>query len=193
MLKRKTIKWSILAAIVGVTIATYEGWILWPWFFETPYYRIDRGSQITRVANGRQAHIRINENAYLRLMPRCPSSENWYVDRLGYDGESYNRNCSIRIYLEGKFSMQLRFSSRTQTLIEDISQLKKPLRIDATVKVRNSAKAASVYIEFEDEVRPIKFRLHIPDVIIDGKPHKVPVITGDYVENIEFIPPSFNM
>ncbi len=114
-------------------------------------------------------------------------SENWYRDYFG--GDDYNHNCVLRIFLEGPPSADLRFADEPKFKILDTSKSEEaPQLVDTEI----SNYQTWAWIEIKNEMRPKRLRLEMPPLIIDEISFDAPIISANYVHNIDFIPPSFN-
>ena len=102
------------------------------------------------------------------------------------------QDCHIVIWRFGPPSTALAFKS-SQFVVQDS---KKPeLRYETKVYESKHATASplragmapgkGIIVRLKYEMPPKQFRLHIPALLIDGKPHEVPEIVFTYTGNIE--------
>ena len=190
MNEKKFIERGVIALLAFLAVATYKGWILWPYFYNAPYYKVtSKGFEVsTRENDPTWANIHIREDVVLRVSADCPMSEKYYKDYLKY--KTYNRNCKIKIFLNGKNLNKVNFENHTDFKVEGISVLGNLKNIDIKASVKET-KEEWVWIELKNKVQPSKLRVQIPALIINGEVQKSPIITGKYMNDVEFYNPFF--
>jgi hypothetical protein len=102
--------------------------------------------------------------------------------------------CHIVIYRFGPPAAVLQFES-SQFVVQDFN--KPEIRYDANVSESAHVTASplrpgmnpgeGLFVDLVYEMPPKQFRLHMPALLIDGKPHEVPEIVFTHIENTEWV------
>lgn len=154
-----------------------------------PYYKPEATSG---VATRKDAiEIPIQENVSIWVATVCYPRYEMETDGhpKGY------QPCHIVIYRFGPSSTTLQFES-SQFVVQDLN--KPEIRYDAKVSESTHVTASplrpgmdpgqGLFIDLKYEMPPKQFRLVMPALMIDGKPHEVPEIVFTHTENTEWVP-----
>ena len=154
-----------------------------------PYYKPEVPGGIRTDKDAVEIRIRENISIWTRVVcyPRYKTVTDGHPK--GF------QHCHIVIYLFGPPSTALELEN-LQVVVQDISNAE--IRYDAEVSDSTSVTMSplrpgmgpgkGLYVKLKYKLPPKQFLLQIPDLKIEGKPHKIPEIIFTYTENIEWVP-----
>lgn len=173
---KKTHRWLAVGALVVLAITLYNGWVLLPGFYVESYYKFDTPEGVKFQERDNWAIITFNNGEEIRISSSCHH----------YPFQTYSQliteQCVIKVFLEGS---KLKFSDHAKFVVEDIGWWKEPYPIGTLVEVFESEREWA-QLDFRNTKHPNSIRLYIPDLTIEGRLIKVPMLTGDFVKDVSF-------
>lgn len=173
---KKTHKWLAVGALVVLAITLYNGWILIPGFYVESHFRFDTPEGVKFQVRNNGAIITFSNGEEVGVFSNCHH----------YPFQNYSQliseQCVIKVFLNDP---KLKFSNHTKFFVEDTSWWKEPYPIGTLVEVFESEHEWA-QLDFMNTNHPNSIRLYIPDLTIEGRLIKVPILTGHFVKDVSF-------